>query len=113
MKIRVFNQEPGLITSRVWIEEEKEIRTEDELKQCMKKLFSAMKKHGGWNDVSFQLCSESGYYVVVDRYDSESESFRTIFHERWNSEDNPVMRSQKNLMAYALDILKSDLNNVA
>lgn len=108
MYINLFNVIPGTIQDKVWIEERKDINSPEELKQAIKKIFSAMKKNAGWNDVSVQLCSDSGFYVVVDRYDAESESFRTIFHERWNSEDKPVMRAQKNVMKYAEDIFKGD-----
>ena len=111
MTINTYFYAAGLLHNRVFTEENVRVNNLDELKVYMKKLFSAMKKKDGYNDVSFQLCSDSGFYVVVDRYDSESESFRTIFHERFNSCDSPVMKSQKNVLAWAIDIFKTDNGN--
>jgi len=108
MYIRLFNNVSGIINSRVFIEEEQHYYDAETLKSAMKKIFSAMKKRDGFNDVSFQICSDAGFYVVVDRWDAESESFRTTFHERWNSSDLPVMKSQKNVLGWALDFLKND-----
>lgn len=108
MYIRLFNNVSGIINSRIFVEEEQHYYDADILKADMKRIFSAMKKKDGFNDVSFQLCSDAGFYVVVDRWDIQSESFRTTFHERWNSSDSPVMKSQKNVLSWALDILKSD-----
>lgn len=108
MKIRVFDYVSGYLYAREWHESEKDITSLEELKAIMRKLLSGMKKKNGFNDLSFQLIFDSGCYVVVDRYDAESESYRTTFHEKWNIEDNPVMRSQKNVMAWAVDIFKSD-----
>lgn len=111
MTINTYFYAAGLLNKRVFTEENVHVNNMDELKAYMKTLFSAMKKKQGFNDVSFQLCSEKGFYVVVDRYDSDSESFRCTFHERFNSSDTPVMKSQKNVLAWAIDIFKCDNGN--
>jgi len=111
MTINAHNYVSGLLYARTFMEESRRIDSMEELKACMKKLFSAMKKKDGYNDVSFQLCSDSGFYVVIDRYDSDSESYRCTFHERFNSSDSPVMKSQKNVLSWAIDIFKCDNGN--
>lgn len=108
MEIRVHNETRGIISYSVWTEESRHISDEEELRQCMKKLFSAMKKDGRLYGISFQLCSDDGFYVVVSRYDSDSEAYETTFCHSCNNRDTPIMKSQKNVLAMALDILKSD-----
>ena len=108
MTINVNYSVPGMLWAENFVDESREIESEEQLKQIMKKLFSALKKNGGFNNTSFQLCSDSGFYIVVDRYDAESDSFRATFHERFNSCDNPCMKSQKNMVKWALDVFKLD-----
>ena len=108
MKLRLFREDHGLIQTFLFIEEEKEITSVDEMKSCMKKIFSAMKKNGGYSGVSCQICSDAGYYMVIDRYDVDSEAFQTTFCEAWNSKDVPTMKSQKNILAWAIDVLNSE-----
>ena len=108
MKLRLFREETGIIQSFIFVEEEKEVRDIDELKSCMKKAFSAMKKKSGYSGVSFQICADAGYYMVVNRYIADAETFETTYCQAWNVKDEPTMKSQKNIMCWAVDVFKCE-----
>lgn len=108
MTIKTFDFVSGYLYAQEWHECEKRISDIDDLKHIMKKLISGMKKNNGYNNLSFQIISDAGYYIAVEKYDADAEAFKTIFYERWNIKDNPTMKSAKNLTAWAIDVFKSD-----
>lgn len=112
MKITVFyNRKSFLGNHTLFTEESETVHNLDELKRFLKVCFSSMKKE--WSSVSFRIESASGYYLVVDKYDAQANSFKVIFHERWNSEDSPTFWSQKNISSWAADVLKADSEDAA
>lgn len=108
MKIKLFKEERGIIQTFLFVEEEREFTDADELKAALKKIYASMKKNNGFSGVSMQIVSASGYYLVVDRWDNASESYKTTFCKAWNSKDNPVFWSQRNVTGWALEVLKAD-----
>jgi hypothetical protein len=108
MKITVFYDRKNFFGNmHIWTDEEEVIHSESELKKYLRILFSAMKKDV-YQRTTFRIEADAGFYMVVDRYDGQAESFRTVYHGSWNSEDVPVMFSQRNLTSWALDVWKTE-----
>ncbi len=112
MKINVFYDRKSFFGDhKIFTDEAVEVHNPDELKRYLKTCFSSMKKE--FSSVSFQIQSSSGFYLVVSQYNPQADSFEVTYHERWNSSENPVYWSQKNISQWASDVLKIDTEDVA
>lgn len=107
MKIKAFDYIPGIINNNVFFEDETYIKTEEELKQIVKKLLSGMKKR---NFLSFNIISESGYYMTVNKYDSFSEAYETTYYDRNFNNNGTMLKSAKNIIAWTMEVFKADNN---
>jgi len=108
MEITVFYYRDSFFnTYRRTTEESEKVYTESALKKYLKTAFSAMKKND-FRGVTFRIEANSGFYMVIDSYDAQSEAFKTIYHAAWNSAENPVMMSQRNITSWALDVWKTE-----
>jgi len=109
MKITVFYDRKGFFHSAEFAEESQTVYTVDELKAYLKRCFSLTKKDGkDFRLFTFRIEADKGYYMVIDKYDDQAEAFRTIYHSAWNSEESPVLMSQRTVTAWALDVWKTE-----